>query len=82
MIDCLTDKALEYASRSENKENFANLKNELKVRFDYKEVPIAAKQRLHLAKQDEDETLEAFLQRILGIAMDGYKDENLAYSKN
>ena len=75
LIDCLTDKALEYASRSENKENFTDLKNELKLRFDYKEEPIAVRQRLHLARQDKDETLEAFLQRILGIAMDGYKDE-------
>ena len=74
MTDCLTDKALEYAARSDNRDNFAALKGELALRFDLKEEPVAARQQLHLAKQGDDETLEAYLQRILAIAMDGYKD--------
>ena len=44
------------------------------MRFDLKEEPVAARQQLHLAKQGDNETLEAYLQRILAIAMDGYKD--------
>ena len=74
LYDCLTDKALEYATRSENKESFKELKQELALRLDYIEEPIAARQWLHLAEQDEDETLEEFLQRIIAIAMGGYKD--------
>ena len=74
LYDCLTDKALEYAARSDNRDNFAALKGELALRFDLKEEPVAARQQLHLAKQGDDETLEAYLQRILAITMDGYKD--------
>ena len=74
LYDCLSDKALEYATRSENKKSFKELKQELALRFDYKEELIAVRQRLYLAKQDDDETLEVFLQRILAIATDGYKD--------
>ena len=74
LYDCLTDKALEYAARSDNRDNFAALKGELALHFDLKEEPVAARQQLHLAKQGDDETLEAYLQRILAITMDGYKD--------
>ena len=73
LYDCLTDKALKYAARSDNRDNFAALKSELALRFDLKEEPVAARQQLHLAKQGDDETLEVYLQHILAIAMDGYK---------
>ena len=75
LYDCLTDKALEYASRSDNKDNYDRLTQELALRFDLKDEPIAARQRLYLAKQDDDETLEAFLQRIVSITLDGHKNE-------
>ena len=74
LYDCLTDKALEYAARSDNCNNFAPLKGEFALRFDLKDEAVAARQQLHLAKQGDNETLEAYLQRILAIAMDGYKD--------
>ena len=76
LYDCLTDKALEYASRSDNKDNFSELKKELAFRFDLREEPVAARQHLYLARQGEDDSLEAYLQRILEITMDGYKDAN------
>ena len=60
LYDCLTDKALEYAARSDNKDNYDRLTQELALRFHLKDEPITAKQRLYLAKQDNDETLEAF----------------------
>ena len=50
LYGCLTDKALEYAARSDNRDNFAALKGELALRFDLKEEPVAARQQLHLAK--------------------------------
>ena len=78
LYDCLTDKALEYAARSDNKDNYDRLTQELALRFDLKDEPIAARQRLYLAKQDDDETLEAFLQRLLTITMDGHKNEKSA----
>ena len=37
---CLTDKALKYASKSENKDNFDSLKQELALRFDLKDEPM------------------------------------------
>ena len=48
------------------------------MRFDLKEEPIAARQRLHSSKQEEDETLESYLQRIMTITLDGYKSERTA----
>ena len=78
LYDCLTDKELEYAARSDNKDNYDRLTQELALRFDLKDEPIAARQRLYLAKQDDDETLEAVLQNILTITMDGHKDQKYA----
>ena len=78
LYDCLTDKALEYASRSDNRDNYDGLRQELALRFDLKEEPIAARQRLHSSKQEEDETLESYLQRIMTITLDGYKSERTA----
>ena len=41
-------------------------------RFDLKDTPIAARQNLHIIKQTEDESIEAFLQRVMTVATDGY----------
>ena len=49
-------------------QNFAMLKGKLALRFDLKEEPVAARQQLHLAKQDDNETLEAYLQRALWLS--------------
>ena len=64
-----------------NKDNFNSLKQELALRFDLRDEPIAARHRLHLAKQDDDESLEAYLQKILTITMDEYKTPEQALSK-
>ena len=78
LYDCLTEKALEYTARSDNKDNYNGLKQELALRFDLKEEPIAARQRLTAIRQDDDETLEDYLQRILTITLDGFIDERSA----
>ncbi|MEW8547438.1 MAG: hypothetical protein AB2693_28360 [Candidatus Thiodiazotropha sp.] len=44
------------------------------MRFDIKDAPVAACQKLHLTKQSEEETLEEYLQRVLTTAMDGFSD--------
>ena len=75
LYDCLTDKALDYAARSDNKDNYDRLTQELALRFDLKDEPIAARKHLYLAKQDDDETLEAFLQRTVSITLDGHENE-------
>ena len=41
-------------------------------RFDLKDTRIAPCQNLHVIKQFEDESIDAFLQRIMNVATDGY----------
>ena len=72
LFDCLSEKTLEYANRSEGRNSYRKLKKELGLRFDLKEAPVAARQKLHLMKQNEDEGLEEYLQRVLTSAMDGF----------
>ena len=72
LFDCLSEKALEYANRSEGRNSYRKLKKELGLRFDLKEAPVAARQKLHLMKQNDDEGLEEYLQRVLTSAMDGF----------
>ena len=50
------------------------LQGTLTRRFDLGDEPVAARQKLHLANQSDDEALEFFMQRILSIATDGYGD--------
>ena len=45
---------------------------EIGQRFDLKDVPVAARQNLHSIKQLEDESIEAFLQRVMTVASDGF----------
>ena len=71
--DCLAETALEYASKSKGRTSYSQLKKELGLRFDLREAPVAARQTLHMIRQNDDETLEAYLQRVLTIAMDGFK---------
>ena len=72
LFDCLSKKALEYAERDEEKDNYDKLKKELGLRFNIKDAPVAARQKLHVIKQTEEEGLEEFLQRVLTTAMDGF----------
>ena len=71
LFDCLSEKALEYANRSKA-ETYEALRRELDLRFDLKDAPMAARQRLHVVRQEDEESLEDFLQRVLTITMDGF----------
>ena len=71
LFDCLSEKALEYANRSKA-ETYEALRRELDLRFDLKDAPVAARQRLHVVRQEDEESLEDFLQRVLTITMDGF----------
>ena len=74
LFDCLTDKELEYANRAEGRD-YSLLKNELALQFD---EPVATRQRLHIIKQSEEESLEDFLQRVLTVTIYGYDDAQIA----
>ena len=69
MFYSLSEKALEYANRADGKSNYQQLKEE---RFDLRDEPVTARQKLHVVRQNDDEALEDFLQRVLTIAMDGF----------
>ena len=72
LFSSLTEKALEYAIKCKNNKTYDGLKQELKLRFDMTDEPMIARQKLVTAKQTDDETIEAYMQRILNIASDGY----------
>ena len=75
LLDCLSEKALEFANRSKAV-TFNELVKELELRFDNRNTPIAARNRLHLIKQSDEETLEEYLQRVITLAMEGYSGAN------
>ena len=62
----MSEKALDYPKRAEEKDNYDNLKKELGLRFNIKDAPVAAR------KQTEEEGLEEFLQEVLTTAMDDF----------
>ena len=43
-----------------------------------RDKPVAARQRLHVIKQGEAESLEDFLERVLTVTIDGYGDAQIA----
>ena len=73
LFDCLAETALEFAVKSRGRHSYKELKKELGLRFDLREPPVAARQSLHVMKQSDDESLETYLQRVLTVAMNGYK---------
>jgi hypothetical protein len=72
LFDCLSETALEYALKSEYRHRYQPLIKDLKVRFDLRDTAVAARQKLHMVKQTDDESEEDFLQRVLSLASDGY----------
>ena len=68
-FDCLSEKALEYAERAE-KDNYDKLKKELGLDLTLK-MCHWPHVKLQVIKQNEEEGLEEFLQRVLTNAMDG-----------
>ena len=54
--------------------SFSELKNQLKLRFDLSDEPVAACQKLNTLKQEPGETLEGFMQQVLNVATNGYWD--------
>ena len=73
LFDCLAETALEYANKSKGRTSYSQLTKELGLRFDLREAPVAARQTLHMMRLNDDETLEVYLERVLTIAMGGFK---------
>ena len=75
LIECLRDKALKYfSSRSEMvQSNFNQLCQQMKERFDKKDQPHIIRRQLQEIKQNPEETIEEFVERIEDLATEGYE---------
>lgn len=72
--DSLTGVAAKYALKLRTN-SWSKLVKEMERRFSTKEDPAAARRQLVYMRQNENESLEEFGQRIYFMAMDGYDDE-------
>ena len=72
LYGCLSETAIEFANRCEDKEDYVQLRTELARRFDLCDTLVATKQSLQTIHKKEDEGLEVFLQRFLSICMDSF----------
>ena len=71
LLDCLKEKALEYAKELDSR-NFTKLKKKMGLRFSRKEEPAAARRQLQFIKQKEDEKLVDFADRVQHLVSDGH----------
>lgn len=72
LFNCLSGTALEFANRCAGQDDYHALVKEMGQRFDLRDTPVGARQKLHIIKQTEDESLEVFLQRVMTVAIDGF----------
>jgi hypothetical protein len=72
--DCLSEQALEYALSSSVSGDYEQLVADMAVRFNFREEPMAARQRLAVIKQ-EAETEEEFLQKIQSLVNVGFPEQ-------
>jgi hypothetical protein len=69
LVDCLSDKVLEYAVRLDL-EGYVDLKKNLARRFERKDAPAVARRKLSYIRQDESEAPEEFSQRVYFLSWD------------
>ncbi|XP_061189157.1 DNA ligase 1-like [Saccostrea echinata] len=76
LIECLRYKALKfYSSRAENvQQDYKLLCQKLKERFDKKDQPHIIRRQLQEIKQNPEETIEEFAERIEELAAEGYPE--------
>ena len=72
LVDCLGGKALEYVRELQLEEDYKRMKRKLAKRFGVKDAPITVRRQLQFLKQEDNETLEEFSQRVHFLVMDGY----------
>ena len=73
LLDCLKDKALEFAKEVRSRDYY-KLKKTMTRRFSTKEAPIAARRQLMSIRQKEGENLEEYSQRVQFLCMDGHPE--------
>lgn len=73
LLDCLKDKALEFAKEIRSRD-YNKVKKNLSRRFSRKEAPIAARRQLMSIRQKEGESLEEYSQRVQFLCMDGHPE--------
>ena len=74
-LDCLSEVALEYARRAHTS-TYAELRKYMKQRFSKKEEASAARRQLQFVKQQEQESLEEFAERVQFLTMDGFDSKS------
>ena len=74
LIECLRDKALKfYSTRPLSVQNdFVLLSEKLNQRFGNKDLPYTIRRQLQEVRQNIDETVEEFAERVQEMATDGY----------
>ena len=70
-LDCLNDKALDFAKEL-RRSDFHDLSKKMTRRFSNKDAPVAARRQLQFIKQKETESLQDFSQRVHFMAMEGH----------
>jgi hypothetical protein len=73
LFDCLTDKALSYAIKVKAKD-YKQLKSHLTQRFRRDAPPTVARREINAYRQNEDESIEDYSQRVLSTTNDAYPD--------
>ncbi|OWF36869.1 hypothetical protein KP79_PYT02734 [Mizuhopecten yessoensis] len=75
-FDCLVGDALEYADKLLRTLVFTKFEKKIKERFSDKDVPVVACRELNFTRQEENESLADFAQRIQTITEDGFRHHN------
>jgi hypothetical protein len=75
LLDCLQDKALDFA-RELTHCSYQDFLKKMSRRFSTKEAPISARRQLQFVREKEDETFEEFSQRVHFLTMDGLPKAN------
>jgi hypothetical protein len=75
LLDCLKDKALEYAKELKGSD-FKRFKRKLHTRYSHEEEPSSARRKLQYTRQKEDEPLVDFCDRVEKLVRAGHPKAN------
>ena len=71
-LDCLSEKALDYARKMDEHKSYRKLKAKMADRFDIRTDPSITRKELQTLKMVSEESLENFAQRVLFLTMDAF----------
>ena len=74
LISCMRDKAINYIQKrpSRVRKNYRRLMRDLRKRYGQKDPPSSSRRQLGYTKQDENEDLEDYAERIHQLVLDGH----------